>query len=131
VRERRRVCGRLCCDGRSRAPPAREPCGENCVSSSFFCTRLILKPNDSSRFNPTLPDWKLEALAQVKAGDGFKVHIKLNKRVFPPDMHGIVCAGCMFPEIWVDSSGKKTKNERSALMLQDPDHWTRRPNICM
>jgi len=79
------------------------------VSQPFVCDYLIFTPPVSILkrkdviFSPPLPENKLRAIDSIKTSIGFKLILKLNKRIGPIDFHGMICANSLIPEVWINN----------------------------
>jgi hypothetical protein len=81
--------------------------GEEILANAVVVTASVpvLRDARELRFKPGLPDDKQEALEQVRSGNAIKLVLKFKKRVWPEDMHGVICTGCTVPEIWIRGVG--------------------------
>ena len=54
------------------------------------------------KFTPPLSDLKQKALSSLECEPALKIHAKFNARVWPSNLHGMVCSDDFAPEIWFD-----------------------------
>jgi hypothetical protein len=54
------------------------------------------------KFTPPLSDLKQKALSSLECEPALKIHAKFNTRVWPSNLHGMVCSDDFAPEIWFD-----------------------------
>ena len=54
------------------------------------------------KFTPPLSDLKQKALSSLECEPALKIHAKFSSRVWPHNLHGMVCSDDFAPEIWFD-----------------------------
>jgi|ERR1712130_254569 len=68
------------------------------------CHRVVCTPThqlvNEIRFNPPLPTEFAKTIADIKLENAIKVILVFEKRFWPKELHGMICAGCLIPEIW-------------------------------
>jgi len=65
----------------------------------------VLQEDDISFF-PPLPWRKRDAIRRIKMEPCVKIFLRFKKRVWPEDMHGLICEASTFPEFWPAVSTK-------------------------
>jgi len=53
-------------------------------------------------FKPALPAAKVEAIKLVQFENAIKVVLKMSKRFWPVELHGVICSDAIIPEFWFD-----------------------------
>jgi monoamine oxidase len=81
--------------------------GEEILADAVVVTASVpvLRDAQELRFTPSLPADKLQALQDIQSGNALKLILKFDKRVWPKDLHGVICTDCTVPEIWVRGVG--------------------------
>lgn len=57
------------------------------------------------KFSPPLPADKQAAISSMECEPALKLLVKFSKRVWPAELHGIVCSDTFAPELWFDGTG--------------------------
>jgi len=63
----------------------------------------VLKDGDIT-FNPPLSPEKVAAAQSMSFANGVKIIMKFNRRAWPKNCHGVVCADSLIPEMWMNSN---------------------------
>ena len=61
-------------------------------------------PYEGIAFSPSLPQEKRDAVEAIEFGNACKIHCRFSSLPWPENCHGIVCADCRIPEIWMSAN---------------------------
>lgn len=70
-------------------------------------------------FSPPLSPKKVQAAKSLQFANGVKILLKFNRRPWPADCHGVVCADSFVPECWMNGT-----NHAGALVVGKADYTT-------
>jgi len=77
--------------------------GETLTCSHCVVTvSLPMLKSEWIQFVPPLPPAKIRAIKSIVVDNALKVAISFSQRFWPSNVHGIICANTLIPEIWFD-----------------------------
>jgi hypothetical protein len=91
------------------------------LARTVVCTASphVLLQNDLIRFQPPLPEEKLEACRSVKMNTAMKIIMKFSLLAWPPRLQGMIFAGadCMLPEVWFRDVSELSESSEDGEMV--------------